>query len=321
MSTSFLQKIEIDCEKEKSACDYFLWTMKCPERYELTLTDTVTVYKGWVTNEIISSIAKDMKMSEEDIKVYADSAFTFNKYGDYQFVYSLNVKPAPMLTWKKFLQQDKIKVTLGSIPLILIENKLAVSSLLTFVAEEMMSNHKIINSLQEAELRLRKERKEALVQLEKAVACKCQIEEELFAKFVVLLNGKKEKLQELLQTCSIGNSIQDDRSASMQQMTAGNCDEIESDYNDTDEKNHVTRSNKQKFVGKNCAADGDFLDVAIPTSSSFRHRPKQHGRFVTSDEPSVSVPKIPKRASPESLNSAAQQSSEEVDTIDFMDNL
>ncbi|XP_076350919.1 uncharacterized protein LOC143247165 [Tachypleus tridentatus] len=317
MCTSFLQKIEIDFEKEKSVCDFFLWTTKCPEGYELTLTDSVTVYKGWVTNKIISSIAKDMKMSYEDIKVYADSAFTFNNYGDYQFVYSLNVKP-PILTWKKFLQQDKIKITLGCIPL--TENKRAVSSLLTCVAEEMMSNHKVINSLQEAQLHLRKERKEALEQLEKAVASKSQIEEELFAKFVVLLNGKKEKIRELLQAHSVGNSLQDDWSASMHQVTSGNCNEIEIDYNDTDEKNHVTVSNKQKPVGENCAVDGDFLNVAISTSSS-RHRPKQHGRFVINDEPCVSDPKIPKRTSLESLNSPAPHSSGEVNTSDCMNNL
>lgn len=191
----------------KGSC-YLLTQMKDggKEGFDLTLTDGENIWDGQLTEEDLDALSGNLKMDFNTYVGQTAKAFTRQDMADINFVYQIKPQADGIvdLLWKKEVSGD-IKVKMGSVTLLVKKNAAeSLCQIFTSCVDMMMGLQKKIRSLESDNQRLKQEKQNTLMRLDKCVSAKEKLEKDLYSKFVTVLNSKKEKIR------NIKNGLHDD---------------------------------------------------------------------------------------------------------------
>ncbi|XP_064488531.1 uncharacterized protein LOC135400631 [Ornithodoros turicata] len=184
-----------------SGSDHFLLTvLDCDQStYELTLTNGTDCFQGTVRPDDIALRAELGRCTVSELKSLTHKALTsYNENGE-EFAYSLTTREdgtTRLLAWKQRLAEGAARVV-GEAVLRRRDYLDGIIQILTATMRIIKHREACLeNSRSELE-RLRAENREALTLLDKSTHMKDQMEQELYSKFVSVLNAKKRRIAQL----------------------------------------------------------------------------------------------------------------------------
>lgn len=184
------------CKLKCNGRQYYLSATDEAGPIDLVLTDTVKAWQGRVSQEELRTGNMDL----DDCEAQSRTALTGNDMNsfEYELKEEANGTGSVRLIWKKVVEQDHIKFQLGSVIMEPVaELSTAISSVLDHIIQSTADLRQQVAQLKSDRERLANEHDEALQELGDSVGIKEKTEEELFAKFVIVLNDKKAKIRHL----------------------------------------------------------------------------------------------------------------------------
>ncbi|XP_019622353.1 PREDICTED: DNA repair protein XRCC4-like isoform X1 [Branchiostoma belcheri] len=251
------------------------------EGFQLTLSDGLTAWTGHVDGDDMHEMAVESGMEFETFVTESVRALTRENMGDITFHYAVEIQEEDVscrqFSWKKYIPSEKVRFQLGSIKLreavTPVEVMQQIFDHALGRAEELK---RTISDVQKEKDRLSGERAKALERLEKYVAQKEEMERDLYAKFVVVVNDKKAKIRqlkdelaqarEMAATQSSSRKVsqttkQDDPSGSEDNDTDNNPDSEDND--DDDDGDTTDEERPRRKVWRNVGAGGGHLDLEL----------------------------------------------------------
>lgn len=194
--------IKVDIGDEKTAfiaCNY-----EYQKKLHALLIDInrCEAFSGYATDIDLRSQAASIRMSFNDFISLSTKALTHKDCDGCQFLYSFeNSYEDFVLKWKS-VDNDETIITIGCIKMKKEDYGTVIKDLFSMLSEELLNLNKKLCEIEANLNNAEKEKTNALNLLSDAINVKDSIEEELYAKFIVVLNEKKRKIRELKQnTC------------------------------------------------------------------------------------------------------------------------
>jgi DNA-repair protein XRCC4 len=185
------------CKLQCNEKDFFLVSNKCEQSLELQLTDTVHAWKGSVSHEELSSKGEDAGITDCEDQTREALSEGANSPG-FEFELKSNKNGSLQLIWKKVIEKDCIKFQLGTVTMEPCENiGTLLSGMFECLLETSQSLRQQVTALKKERDRFYDERNTALEMLDNCASVKDDTEQDLYGKFVVILNEKKAKIREL----------------------------------------------------------------------------------------------------------------------------
>ncbi|KAL4224812.1 DNA repair protein xrcc4 [Mactra antiquata] len=318
------------------------------EGLDLTLCHEGKVWTGSVSEDDLDELSARLKIQFTKYVKETVEALTNNAEGKNVYQYKLKVtKEGAKFSWKKHVPEEDITFQLGSATLKPhAESALVITRIYNHCIEGIQELKTRIHTLETDNQRLSQERMNALKRLEKCVVAKEELENDLYSKFCVVLNKKKEKIRELKQEALEGASTvrQDNPTASVSDAAVTNSKrpraEVEkSEISDEDENTDddapktkrsrpVASKKEDSFLDDSLLVDDEDPD-SVQVSSRTR---RQRGRGQKKQTPAKPV--LPRIGSNDSTpgserksslrkgaSSASNKSSDSIETDDLFDKL
>uniref|UniRef100_A0A8C6TCA3 X-ray repair complementing defective repair in Chinese hamster cells 4 n=1 Tax=Neogobius melanostomus TaxID=47308 RepID=A0A8C6TCA3_9GOBI len=241
--------------------------------FQLLLTDTEDAWKGEVTQKDLCEEAKELEMENERYLQDLHQALSGTECSTAYSFSLINSGASFSLAFEK-VQKD-ISFRLGSVALTALSNPAeAVRDLLIYSMAKGNSLERQNNKVEQQNQRLRNEHQRITAQLKQYSKDKTALESELYSRFVLVLNQKKDKIRSLLQTL---NDLQDKLYVSPQSFphfgrVTENADEYEGsteDETEASEPKPVTR--KRTSPSPLDDSLSDLTDVAPCRKRRVRH--------------------------------------------------
>uniref|UniRef100_A0A672I7C3 X-ray repair complementing defective repair in Chinese hamster cells 4 n=1 Tax=Salarias fasciatus TaxID=181472 RepID=A0A672I7C3_SALFA len=237
--------------------------------FRVLLTDGQKAWTGAVSAEAVRSEAEDLEMQADRYVEELQEALT-SSGGSAPFSFTLAPPPdaaaaaTVTLTYEK--QQKDISFRLGSVCLSAVSDPLVVVTKLLSETLQRGTELDLQNqNLEQENQRLRGEQERMESRLKLYAAAKDSLEAELFSRFVLVLNEKKEKLRSLQE-----------RAAQLEERSRGNHSEPtrpqQDEYGGTTDEEPEEEERKSA-----CPASSlddslhDITDVAPTRKRRFRH--------------------------------------------------
>lgn len=189
----------------KSFYFYSIWKEKS---FELYVSDARHVWHGVVSEDFMTNTLKPPDMDHEEYMRLTKKALTDQDRTKKQFTYKLSqgaTRSDLQLTWRiKLGQSTEVGISLkGTLPLEhLKDGQKIVQQMMGWLIEKSDVLEKDNIELTEQNTKLRTQRDTAMSQLNKLVHEKSSMELEMYEKFALILNEKKEKIRQLKQDLS-----------------------------------------------------------------------------------------------------------------------
>ncbi|XP_045174281.2 DNA repair protein XRCC4-like [Mercenaria mercenaria] len=207
-----------DCEfirvvtKEDEEC-FLLTKLKNggQEGFDLTLCCNGSVWSGTVSEDDLDTLCSRLKIQFNKYVKETVEALTNSSECKRSFQYELKRgKDKAEFSWKKHVPDEDITFQLGSATLkSRVDSAQMITKIYNHCIENIQELKTRIHSLETDNQRLSQERINALKRLEKCVVAKEELENDLYSKFSLVLNRKKEKIRQLkeqVQSGVFGNS-------------------------------------------------------------------------------------------------------------------
>jgi len=328
---------------------------KGKEGFELTVFNDGKVWSGKVTEDDLEELASRLKINYSKYVEQTTEALTsLGTAASQTFQYQLKQqRDTAEFSWKKHIAEENITFQLGSATLkSRPDSSQFITKMFKHCVLSMEELKERIRNLETDNERLSQERLNALKRLEKCVVAKEELEQELYSKFTMVLNSKKEKIRQLKQGVnnSMGNGAADDSDSDVDEPSTstsrtkrsrspedvGNTVKSDSDRNTDDETPKAKKPRASQRAKDTKSRADDSLDLgndedAEEVTQVTRTR-RQRGRQQKKQTPSKPVlprvgsnesslgsdkkPKLRKRGS-----SNSNKSSENVDADDLMGEL
>jgi len=193
-----LSKLELE---DSSECIFVLSEFK---RGSLSLKafDGARGWEGFISEAQLQALARKSKTDFSQYMTETKKAFSRQELGDLSFQYSvknLEKKDKILLVWKRYIACDNVKFQLGEVELSRSDGGLASSLLdvaVTSLEELLMRKHQLQNKCE----RLTEERREVLREVKQCANIQDRTEKDLFNKFKLVLNEKKAKIRNLMES-------------------------------------------------------------------------------------------------------------------------
>ncbi|XP_047426602.1 DNA repair protein XRCC4 isoform X2 [Mugil cephalus] len=213
-----VRRLHVSSQPDDSA--YFLrvdwrgWSLATG--FQLLLTDGREAWRGGVTQEEVRQEAEELEMETDRYVQDLLQALTTEDTSSYSFTLT---PPPPVHSSTLTLDYDKkqqdISFRLGSVQLKAVAEPVeAVREFLTHSLQRGTVLHQHNQELEEENQRLRGEHQRIAAEMQRYVGGKEALEEELFSRFVLVLNEKKMKIRSLQETVT---SLQETRSSDKEQ--------------------------------------------------------------------------------------------------------
>ena len=195
-----LSKLELE---DSSKCIFVLSEFRTDSLY-LKAFDGSRGWEGSISEMGLRALAERSKTDFPQYVTETKKALSRQELGTQSFLYSvkyLEKKNKIQLVWKKYIASDNVKFQLGEVELSGSSSGSGLASSLLDMAvmsidELLMSNHQLQSQCE----RLAKERHEVLQDLTQCADIQDKIEKDLFGKFKLVLNEKKAKIKNLMQS-------------------------------------------------------------------------------------------------------------------------
>lgn len=190
----------------------YLQSIVSPQKWEFLYCSNGCLYQGNLCGDEIKTNAADL---ETDVSEYSDTCErVFSDSGGKEL--EINIEETDSgcfeLSWKK-VANAFIKYSLGSV--VLKQCKASeMNNLLENCTEQMRDLKNQLEISQNSFKNLEEENKALVERMEKMADQKLEMESELFAKFVLILNEKKAKIRSLKGIRETVKEIPDERSMS-----------------------------------------------------------------------------------------------------------
>ncbi|CAH1252134.1 XRCC4 [Branchiostoma lanceolatum] len=313
------------CKLQAGGQPFFLLTnvvQNGREGFQLTLCDGLTAWTGHVDGDDMQEMADESGMEFETFAEESVRALTRENMGDITFHYSVEIQEEDVtcrqFSWKKYIPSEKVRFQLGSIKLReAVTPSEAMQQIFDHALGKVEELKHTISDVQKEKDRLSWERTKALERLEKYVAQKEEMERDLYAKFVVVVNDKKAKIRqlkdELAQARETGATQQSRKvSQTRKRDTPSDSGDNDTDKNpdseDNDDGDTTDEEQPRRKVWKSTARGGGDLDLELggedeeeadlePAAKRRRRRDPAPKR-----DKGVARPTIPKGTSQRSLS-------------------
>ncbi|XP_066270334.1 DNA repair protein XRCC4-like [Branchiostoma lanceolatum] len=245
------------------------------EGFQLTLCDGLTAWTGHVDGDDMQEMADESGMEFEMFVAESVRALTRENMGDITFHYSVEIQEEDVtcrqFSWKKYIPSEKVRFQLGSIKLReAVSPGEAMQQIFDHALGKVEELKHTISDVQKEKDRLSGERTKALERLEKYVAQKEEMERDLYAKFVVVVNDKKAKIRqlkdELAQAREMGTTQQSRKVSQTKKRDApSDSGDNDTDKNPDSEDDGDTTDEERprRKVWKNTAGAGGDLDLEL----------------------------------------------------------
>ncbi|XP_048731178.2 DNA repair protein XRCC4-like [Ostrea edulis] len=349
MTTSF-NRIDL----HTGDCVYLLVHYKNVDADEflLSVSDGKKVWKGKFDEDDIEDMRKTLKMDYDSLLKKTKDALTCEHSSEWSFEYKLNSQRSEF-QWYYAPDKD-LTYMLGSCALKPAND---ASKSMCEILNHCIDRHKELKEntcvLQTDYDRISQERANALKRLEKCVVAKEELEKELYAKFVDVLNSKKDKIRKLKDNYTNGTESEAGPSGAKDEPIKtgqkkvtkrsapcdGPSDEDRSDVDTTDEEmSSSSKGKKSKKTVKKSLLKAESDSVVLDTGDnslgmSMVSRPRRNAEGNKRKTPSKPI--LPKVSSTEhrqerpvrmkksitGSSSTSNRSSDNIDADDLIDNL
>ncbi|XP_052800293.1 DNA repair protein XRCC4-like isoform X2 [Mya arenaria] len=299
--------------------------------FDLTICHDGKVWSGTVSEDDLDSLSTKLKMDYKKYVKQTVEALTSVSDTD-SFLYQLTSdKNGVEFAWKKHVED--ITFQLGSARLkSRPDSAVLIKKIFIHCITGMEELKTRIQRLETDNERLSLERMNALKRLEKCVVAKEELENDLYSKFALILNSKKEKIRQLKGAeDDVGKTRK--RSRSPEQETTQSLAATSAEEPDTDDEK--PKAKRQVRGGKKRVSDGDeslILGDDDDTGDAVVSRPRrQRGRPQKKQTPSKPI--LPRVGSNEATpgtsrtrslrksGSNTSRTSDNIDDEDLMDQL
>ncbi|XP_005996715.1 DNA repair protein XRCC4 isoform X2 [Latimeria chalumnae] len=278
-------KIQPVCEPDSIYYLCITWKDNIGRGFDLILCDGQSAWTGTVSEEEISKEAVEVAMEREKYVDELCKALTLGakRTENYCFDFSKDGSKPDVLqfSYEKLLKDVSFK--LGSMELTIVSNpteviKELINYGLDCTAEERARNE----HLQKENERLQSDWSYIMGELEKCVKAKEELEQDLYARFILVLNEKKRKIRQLRASQQSSSGDRADmataqRASATEEDYGGSTDE-ESKDSDSESNSHPRPSTSANAVHKTISTDNsphDTFDIA-PSRKRRQRLPKTH---------------------------------------------
>lgn len=181
-----------DYQPEKKLCLTLLDVNKCE------------AFSGSATDTELRSHAATIRMSFSTFIDLTTHALSQNEYDGLRFLYCLEKNCHDFLFKWKSLDSDETQITIGVVKMCKNEYQPMMNDVLLLLSKELLDLNKKVLDVEADLINSHKEKEDAIHLLAEATKMRERIENELYAKFILVLNEKKRKFRELSNiTCSM----------------------------------------------------------------------------------------------------------------------
>ncbi|XP_039615220.1 DNA repair protein XRCC4 isoform X2 [Polypterus senegalus] len=274
-----VHKITISSKPDKT---YFLkmnWKEKLENGFTIVLCDGMSAWQGQVYKDLIFQEVRDMEMKMEQYIQELTEALTtdLKQSGKYSFDLSCNMEDESMIvfSYEKVLKDVSFK--LGSVELHQVTEPLDVIKELINYGLDHCTELKARNAhLLRENKRLEEELEYIAKEMEKYVQVKETLEQDLYTRFVLVLNEKKSKIRNLQQKLKQVQDNSDGTTTFQKEIVP------EDDYEgSTDEENTENNDCSQPTTsarGKHGCDPHDESLPDVPDIAPSRKRRQRHCR-------------------------------------------
>lgn len=228
-------------------------------------------FSGYVTDIDLRSQAAIINMTFSDFLSLSTKALTKKEAEDSKFLYSLEKNCENFIFKWKSVDQDETIISIGSIKVTEKDYGSLVKEVFMMLSNELSNLNSKVTSMEEELHNIRKE-KEGAVRLASAVTdVKDRVEKELFSKFILILNQKKEKIRNLKRNnddISVVSKKKKNMKPKKLHQISDSSDEAMSDI----EKSHVAGPSAVKHNTSLPFLDDDNEKPILPSPSKRRIR-------------------------------------------------
>lgn len=188
--------IKIDLDDRQ---DVFLFCNYEPaKKLNLYLLDlnNCKAFTGYATEIDLISQAAVIKMIFNDFLSLTTKALTQTET-DYKFLYSLEKNCENFIFRWKSIDSDETIISIGKVKVAETDYKSAANVIFSFLSDELTNLNKKVLDMEKELFSARKEKDDAIKFASDITNMKEQVENELYSKFVLILNEKKEKIRSL----------------------------------------------------------------------------------------------------------------------------
>ena len=215
----------------------------------LKVSDGKQIWDGTFHRIALTSMAEKAKLAFDTFIQQSLHALTQCGNEDITFAFSTSVNSSNDLVfaWKKYIVSENVKFQIASVTL--QQSSLTISSMLEFAVSSISSLKEDISSLTKKVENLKKERSQALENLEECANLKEDLESDLYGKFKLVLNDKKAKIRlfnEQVKTLAEENQRLKDKSITAVTSTKSKKDDIAYDSEATTDDEAATTDNKRE---------------------------------------------------------------------------
>ncbi|CAG5120068.1 unnamed protein product [Candidula unifasciata] len=302
------------------------------EGFILTILDGEIVWEGTISEDDLDELCAKVRMDFDTYVKETKAAFTQENVSKQSFeCHFKSTAMSAQLSWKKILAVD-VKFHLGSVTLKKCPTSaVTVCQILSQCIARSQALQAKVQSLESDNERLSIERQNALKRLDKCVTAKDQLEKDLYSKFVLVLNSKKQRIRELkeqLQSVETGQgpqasqAVQENSQPATRKTARGRNGETsrqtsdsQSDGNDVDTEEEVGSSKKSKMAAssKNNTVGESFLNLNEDEEESklapVARRPQRQKATKKQTPVKPTLPRLSSGDAQERPSSAAKRSS------------
>ncbi|XP_074653148.1 DNA repair protein XRCC4-like [Tubulanus polymorphus] len=179
--------------------EYYMKTEVLKDGITVNLTDCQSSWSGKVSNSELKTTCSKIHMDYEDYLLQTKAALTGQTTKNMHFQYVVKqISSGIEVTWKKYVPGENVKFQLGIVKLSHDADPVQrICSLFQLSLRRTQELREGISDAVSKSDRLLAERDKALTLLKKSVEAKETLERDLYSKFQLVLNSKKQKLRQL----------------------------------------------------------------------------------------------------------------------------
>lgn len=244
-------------------------------------------FSGYVTDIDLRSQAATINMMFSDFISLSTKALTKKEAEGSKFLYSLEKNCENLIFKWKSVDQDETIISIGNIKVTERDYGSLVKEVFVMLSNELSNLNSKVSSMEEELQSIRKEKEGAVRLASEVTDVKDRVEKELFSKFILILNQKKEKVRSLkrnhddtLVNAAVSKKKKNMKPKKLHQIS-DSSDEAISDI----EKAHVAGPSTSKHNISLPFLDDDNEEPILPSPSKRRIRQKDAScKKVTSHE-------------------------------------
>lgn len=228
-------------------------------------------FSGYVTDIDLRSQAAIINMTFSDFLSLSTKALTKKEAEGSKFLYSLEKNCENFIFKWKSVDQDETIISIGSIKVTEKDYGSLVKEVFMMLSNELSNLNSKVTSMEEELQNIRKEKEGAVKLASEVTDVKDRVEKELFSKFILILNQKKEKIRSLKRNnddISVVSKKKKNMKPKKLHQISDSSDEAMSDI----EKTHVAGPSAVKHNTSLPFLDDDNEKPILPSPSKRRIR-------------------------------------------------